>query len=77
MTHSLSRCRRRHRHRRHTRVQRVVYRSPETQRESKILRGTGDAQRNLILGEAYGQDPEFFDFYRSMEAYFRKDLITD
>ncbi len=77
MTHSLSRCRRRHRHRRHTRVQRVVYRSPETQRESKILRGTDDAQRDLILGEAYGQDPEFFDFYRSMEAYFRKDLITD
>ncbi len=75
MTRSLSRCRRRHRRR--TRVQRVVYRSPELQRESEILRGTDDAQRDLILGEAYGQDPEFFDFYRSMEAYFRKDLITD
>ncbi len=41
----------------------------EAQRESEILRGTGDAQRNLILGEAYGQDAEFFDFYRSLEAY--------
>ena len=41
----------------------------EAQREAEILIGTGDAQRNLILGEAYGQDPEFFDFFRSLEAY--------
>ncbi|GGF53320.1 protein HflC [Terasakiella brassicae] len=41
----------------------------EARRESNVLRGEGDAQRNRILGSAYGQDPEFFRFYRSMEAY--------
>ncbi|NVJ90351.1 MAG: protease modulator HflC [Methylocystaceae bacterium] len=41
----------------------------EARRTSNILRGEGDAQRNNILGEAYGKDPEFFRFYRSMEAY--------
>mgnify|MGYP001429139370 FL=1 len=41
----------------------------EAQRQSKILRGQGEGERNRILGEAFGQDPEFFDFYRSMEAY--------
>jgi membrane protease subunit HflC len=35
----------------------------------EILRGQGEGERNRILGEAFGQDPEFFDFYRSMEAY--------
>ena len=41
----------------------------EAQRQSEILRGQGEGKRNKILGEAFGQDPEFFDFYRSMEAY--------
>jgi len=41
----------------------------EARRQSNVLRGEGDAQRNRILGSAYGQDPEFFRFYRSMEAY--------
>ncbi|MFQ5974405.1 MAG: protease modulator HflC, partial [Alphaproteobacteria bacterium] len=41
----------------------------EARRESAILRGEGDAERNRVLGIAYGQDPEFFDFYRSLEAY--------
>ena len=41
----------------------------EAQRQSEILRGHGEGERNQILGEAFGQDPEFFDFYRSMEAY--------
>ncbi|MCH8236986.1 MAG: protease modulator HflC, partial [Proteobacteria bacterium] len=41
----------------------------EAQRQSEILRGEGEGERNRILGEAFGQDPEFFDFYRSMEAY--------
>ena len=41
----------------------------EAQRLSQILRGEGDAQRNSVLGEAYGKDPEFFAFYRSMTAY--------
>jgi len=41
----------------------------EAQRQSQILRGQGEGERNQILGKAYGKDPEFFDFYRSMEAY--------
>ena len=41
----------------------------EAQRQSEILRGQGEGERNRILGEAFGQDTEFFDFYRSMEAY--------
>ena len=39
------------------------------QRQSEILRGQGEGERNRILAEAFGKDPEFFDFYRSMEAY--------
>ena len=38
-------------------------------RDSEILRGEGDATRNGIFASAYGQDPEFFEFYRSMQAY--------
>ncbi len=41
----------------------------EAQRQSEILRGQGEGERNRILGEAFGRDVEFFDFYRSMEAY--------
>ena len=41
----------------------------EAQRKAQILRGEGDGERNRVLGEAYGQDPEFFAFYRSMTAY--------
>ena len=41
----------------------------EAQRQSQILRGQGEGERNRILGEAFGKDPKFFDFYRSMEAY--------
>ncbi len=41
----------------------------EAQREGAVLRGNGDATRNAILGEAYGRDPEFFEFFRSLEAY--------
>jgi membrane protease subunit HflC len=32
-------------------------------------RGTGDAERNRLFAEAYGKDPDFFAFYRSMSAY--------
>ena len=38
-------------------------------RESEILRGEGEAERNAIFAEAFSRDPEFFDFYRSMAAY--------
>jgi membrane protease subunit HflC len=41
----------------------------EATRKSEILRGEGDAERNRILGNAYGRDPEFFAFYRSLKAY--------
>lgn len=38
-------------------------------RDSEILRGEGDASRNSIFAQAFGQDAEFFEFYRSMQAY--------
>lgn len=41
----------------------------EANRTSQILRGEGEGTKNKILGDAFGQDPEFFNFYRSMEAY--------
>jgi membrane protease subunit HflC len=33
------------------------------------IRGAGDAERNRLFAEAYGKDPDFFAFYRSMSAY--------
>ncbi|HEY8565599.1 MAG TPA: protease modulator HflC [Beijerinckiaceae bacterium] len=41
----------------------------EATRRSEELRGSGDADRNRILAEAFGRDPDFFAFYRSMQAY--------
>jgi len=41
----------------------------EANRESEQIRGDGDAERTNIFAQAYGRDPEFFDFYRSMQAY--------
>lgn len=41
----------------------------EAQRDSEILRGEGDAERNRIFAEAFQRDPSFFEFYRSMRAY--------
>ncbi|HEY3638571.1 MAG TPA: protease modulator HflC [Rhizomicrobium sp.] len=41
----------------------------EANRESQILRGEGEAEQTRILGDAFGQDPDFFSFYRSMQAY--------
>jgi modulator of FtsH protease HflC len=38
-------------------------------RRSEELRGQGDADKNRILAEAFGQDADFFAFYRSMQAY--------
>jgi membrane protease subunit HflC len=37
--------------------------------ESERIRGDGDAERNRIFAAAFGQDPDFFAFYRSMQAY--------
>lgn len=41
----------------------------EANQKSEELRGEGDADRNRILAEAFGKDPAFFAFYRSMQAY--------
>ena len=41
----------------------------EAQRQAEILKGQGEGERNRVLGNAFGKDPKFFDFYRSMEAY--------
>ena len=41
----------------------------EAQREAQTLRGQGEGARTKILNDAFGKDPEFFGFYRSMEAY--------
>ena len=41
----------------------------EAKRESEIIRGLADAERNAICASAFGADPEFFEFYRSLAAY--------
>jgi modulator of FtsH protease HflC len=43
----------------------------EARRESEILRGEGDAERNRVFADAFNRDPQFFEFYRSMAAYQR------
>ncbi|WOJ89707.1 protease modulator HflC [Methylocapsa polymorpha] len=47
----------------------VVVLRGEAQRKADQTRGEGDAERNRIFAEAYGKDPDFFAFYRSMQAY--------
>jgi len=44
------------------------------EKTSQILKGEGDGQRNKIFADAFGRDPEFFAFYRAMQAY-EKALI--
>ena len=46
----------------------------EAEKESQIMKGEGDGMRNKIFAEAFGKDPEFFAFYRAMQAY-EKALI--
>ncbi len=48
--------------------QRVVLLA-DAQRESQKVRGQGDAEVARISAAAYGQDAEFYAFYRSLEAY--------
>ena len=38
-------------------------------KQSEIMKGEGDGQRNRIFAQAFGKDPEFFAFYRAMQAY--------
>jgi len=47
--------------------QRVVI-VAEAQKQGEILRGEGDGKATAIYNDAYGRDPAFFDFYRSMQA---------
>ena len=41
----------------------------EARRDAERIRGDGDAESARIYAEAYGQDPEFYEFYRSINAY--------
>ena len=41
----------------------------DAEREAATMRGDGDAQAAAIYAQSYGQDPDFFDFYRSLQAY--------
>ncbi|NGO54966.1 protease modulator HflC [Allomesorhizobium camelthorni] len=47
----------------------VVETIAEARKESEILRGEGEAQRNAVFADAFQRDPDFFEFYRSMIAY--------
>lgn len=47
----------------------VVELVSDARREAEIARGEADAQRNAIFAQAFGADPEFFEFYRSLTAY--------
>jgi membrane protease subunit HflC len=38
-------------------------------KQSEIMKGEGDGQRNKIFADAFGKDPQFFAFYRAMQAY--------
>ena len=43
----------------------------EAYRESEELRGEGDAQSAVIYASAFNKDPEFYQFYRSINAYVK------
>ncbi|TDE40872.1 protease modulator HflC [Antarcticimicrobium sediminis] len=49
----------------------VVELVSDAKRQAEIIRGESDAKRNAIFAEAFGRDPEFFEFYRSLTAYTR------
>ncbi len=53
----------------------VVELESDAGRQARITEGEADAERNAIFADAYGQDVEFFEFYRSLEAY-RTGLAT-
>ena len=48
----------------------------EAYREAEKVRGAGDAEAAAIYAQAYQKDPEFFAFYRSIQAY-RRSLGKD
>lgn len=41
----------------------------DAKRQAQIIQGEADARRNAVFAEAFGADPEFFEFYRSLDAY--------
>jgi len=43
-------------------------------KQSEIMKGEGDGMRNKIFANAFSKDPDFFSFYRAMQAY-EKALI--
>ncbi len=47
----------------------VVEIKADATKQSEIIRGEGDADRNKIFADAFSRDPKFFTFYRSMQAY--------
>ncbi|MDD9740372.1 protease modulator HflC [Marinovum sp. SP66] len=49
----------------------VVELTSDAARQAEIIRGEADARRNGIFAAAFGEDPEFFEFYRSLTAYQR------
>ncbi|MEO0502654.1 MAG: protease modulator HflC [Pseudomonadota bacterium] len=49
----------------------VVELVSDAERQAEIIRGEADARRNAIFASAFGADPEFFEFYRSLTAYER------
>jgi len=49
----------------------VVELVSSARRDSEIVRGEADAERNRIYAEAFGRDPEFFSFSRSLTSYER------
>jgi len=48
----------------------------EARKKAEITRGEGDSEAIKAFGESFGRDPEFFEFYRTMQAY-RKTLKND
>jgi membrane protease subunit HflC len=49
----------------------------EANSHAEQIRGEGDSNRNRIFADAYGRDPDFFAFYRSMQAYEKSMLRGD
>jgi modulator of FtsH protease HflC len=49
----------------------VVELTSQARKEAEVIRGEADAQRNGIYAEAFGRDPEFFAFTRSLTSYER------
>ena len=48
----------------------------DAQKKSEIMKGEGDGKRNNIFAGAFGQDPEFFAFYRAMQAYEKALILS-